>query len=92
MFGINLDGTGRIIDYIKNKKFAMEMEGSFPIRETFTFQGDSHSTLLTFEIRYNVPGKVLGVMADKLVIEKLNVTEAVAVLNKVKDICETRKS
>jgi anaerobic magnesium-protoporphyrin IX monomethyl ester cyclase len=89
MLGINLDGIGSVVDFIKDRKFAMEMEGAFPIRETFTFQGDSTSTLLTFEIRYNVPGKVLGVMADKLVIEKLNVTEAVAVLNKVKDICES---
>jgi ligand-binding SRPBCC domain-containing protein len=89
MLGINLDGTGRIVNFEKNRTFAMEMQGAFPIRETFTFQGDEQSTLLTFEIRYNVPGKVLGVMADKLVIEKLNVTEAVAVLNKVKDICET---
>ncbi|UCH80039.1 MAG: cobalamin-dependent protein [Nitrospiraceae bacterium] len=88
MLGINLDGTGRIVNFEKNRTFAMEMQGAFPIRETFTFQGDEQSTLLTFEIRYNVPGKVLGVMADKLVIEKLNVTEAVAVLNKVKDICE----
>jgi anaerobic magnesium-protoporphyrin IX monomethyl ester cyclase len=89
MLGINLDGTGSVVDFIKDRKFALEMEGAFPIRESFTFQGDTKSTLLTFEIRYNVPGKVLGVMADKLVIEKLNVTEAVAVLNKVKDICET---
>ncbi len=89
MLGINLDGTGSIIEFEKDKKFVMEMEGAFPIRETFAFQGDEQSTLLTFEIRYNVPGKVLGVIADKLIIEKLNVTEAVAVLNKVKDICET---
>jgi anaerobic magnesium-protoporphyrin IX monomethyl ester cyclase len=89
MLGINLDGTGSVVHYTKDNKFALEMEGAFPIRETFTFQGDAQSTLLTFEIRYNVPGKVLGVMADKLVIEKLNVTEAVAVLNKVKDICES---
>ncbi|UCH44810.1 MAG: cobalamin-dependent protein [Nitrospiraceae bacterium] len=88
MLGINLDGTGSIIEFEKDIKFSMEMKGAFPIRETFTFQGDEESTLLTFEIRYNVPGKVLGVVADKLVIEKLNVTEAVAVLNKVKDICE----
>jgi anaerobic magnesium-protoporphyrin IX monomethyl ester cyclase len=91
MLGMNLDGTGSIIEFEKDNKFAMEMEGSFPIRETFTFHGDTKSTLLTFEIRYNVPGKLLGVMADKLVIEKVNVTEAVAVLNKVKDICEAEK-
>ena len=90
MFGINLNGTGRISEFEKNRRFVMEMEGAFPIREIFTFQGDEESTELSFEIRYEVPGKVLGHIANKLVIEKLNVTEAVAVLNKVKDICEAK--
>ena len=88
MLGINNDGTGKISDYEKNKKFTMEMEGSFPIKETFSFEGDDNSTELTFDIKYDVPGKVLGVIADKLVIERLNVKEADAVLNKVKDLCE----
>jgi len=47
------------------------MEGAFPIRETFTFNGDSETTELVFEIRYDVPGKVLGVIANRLVIEKM---------------------
>ncbi|UCH44809.1 MAG: hypothetical protein JSV11_11000, partial [Nitrospiraceae bacterium] len=64
------------------------MEGSFPIKETYTFKGDEESTELTFGMHYDVPGKVLGVIADRLVIERLNVKEAVAVLNKIKDICE----
>ena len=65
------------------------MEGSFPIKETFNFQGDATSTELNFEIHSDVPGKVLGVIANKLVIERLNVKEADVVLNKVKDICES---
>jgi ligand-binding SRPBCC domain-containing protein len=92
MFGINLDGTGRIAEFENNRRFVMEMEGAFPIREIFTFLGDEESTELSFEIRYQVPGKVLGHVANKLVIEKLNVTEAVAVLNKVKEICEAEKN
>ena len=64
------------------------MEGALPLRETFTLDGDSDSTTLTVEIRYDVPGKVLGVIANRLVVEKMNVKEAQAVLNKVKTICE----
>jgi ligand-binding SRPBCC domain-containing protein len=88
MLGVNNDGTGRITDFEKNKKIAMKMEGSFPIQETYSFAGDEQSTELTFDINYDVPGKVLGVIADKLVVERLNVKEALAVLNKIKDICE----
>jgi uncharacterized Fe-S cluster-containing radical SAM superfamily protein/uncharacterized membrane protein len=92
MLGINLDGKGKVIELQKDKKFAMEMEGAFPIRETFRFQGDPENTELTFEIRYDVPGKVLGVIANRLLIEKMNVREAAAVLNKVKTICEAKKT
>jgi ligand-binding SRPBCC domain-containing protein len=88
MLGINNDGKGRIAEMEKNSRCVMEMEGSFPIKETYTFEGDDSSTELTFEIQYDVPGKVLGVLADKLVIERLNVKEAETVLNKIKDICE----
>ena len=88
MLGVNNDGKGSIVDFEKSSSFAMEMEGSFPIKETYAFKGDEHSTELTFGIKYDVPGKVLGVIADKLVVERLNVKEAIAVLNKIKDICE----
>jgi len=88
MLGVNNDGKGRIVEMEKNSRCVMEMEGSFPIRETYTFEGNDSSTELTFEIQYDVPGKVLGVLADKLVIERLNVKEAETVLNKIKDICE----
>jgi ligand-binding SRPBCC domain-containing protein len=88
MLGVNNEGSGRVGVFEKNRKFAMEMEGSFPIKETYTFQGDEKSMELTVDIRYDVPGKVLGVIADKLVVERLNVKEADAVLNKVKVLCE----
>jgi ligand-binding SRPBCC domain-containing protein len=88
MMGVNNDGRGSIVELEKDKKFVMEMEGSFPIKETYDFQGDEKSTELTFDMYYEVPGKVLGVIADKLVVARLNVKEAIAVLNKIKDMCE----
>jgi ligand-binding SRPBCC domain-containing protein len=91
MLGINHEGKGNITEFERNKKFAMEMEGAFPIKELYNFEGNEKHTVLTFEIHYNVPGKVLGVIANSLVIEKMNVTEAVAVLSKVKTICEAEQ-
>ena len=88
MLGINNDGIGKIVEFEKDRKLAIEMEGAFPIKETYTFAGDENSTELSFEIRYEVPGKVLGVIADKLLVERLNVMEADVTLNKVKDLCE----
>lgn len=91
MLGINLDGRGRVAAYRRNRKFALEMEGSFPIREIYIFDGDAASTILTFEMQYEVPGKVLGVMANRLIIEKMNIKEAAVVLKKIKAICEADK-
>lgn len=88
MLGMNFDGRGKVVAYRKNKKFSMEMEGSFPIRETYLFEGDSKTTTLAIEINYEVPGRVLGVLANRLVIEKINAKEAEAVLQKIKTICE----
>ncbi len=88
MLGMNFDGMGRVVAYRRNKEFSLEMEGAFPVREVYTFEGDSKSTLLTFKINYEVPGKILGVLANRLVIEKINIKEADTVLKKLKTICE----
>ncbi len=88
MIGVNLDGEGKVVEYNKHNKFSLHMGGAFPLREVFRFNGDTNSTTLNLEIQYEVPGKVLGVIANKLVIEKLNKKEAAAVIKKVKDLCE----
>lgn len=88
MVGMNFDGTGTVLEYKKNRKFGMTMHSSFPIQETYRFEGDDEATTLTVEIAYQVPGKVLGVLANRLVIEKVNAREAEAVLKKIKTICE----
>lgn len=88
MLGVNFSGKGSIIEYEKDKKFALRMEGAFPIKETYHFEEVSKGTKLTFEIDYEMPGQLLGVVANRLVIEKLNIREADTVLEKVKTLCE----
>ncbi len=88
MMGMDFKGRGEVLEYQKDHIYRMRMEGHFPITETFRFEGDDRSTTLTVEIEYDLPGKVLGVLADKMVIEKLNVKEADAVLERIKTLCE----
>ncbi len=88
MLGTDFKGKGKVLDYEKNRKFTMRMEGNFPITETYIFDGDQNSTTLTVEIEYELPGRLLGAIADKIVVEKLNVKEADTVLDKVKTLCE----
>ncbi len=91
MLGINFSGSGTVVALQPNRRFAMEMEGSFPIRESYQFERDSDYTILTADIEYEVPGKVLGAIANRLVVEKVNMKEAEAVLKKIKTICEADK-
>ena len=88
MFGMNFRGKGQVIENIKNRKFGLKMEGSFPIVEKYTFTPVDDGTELLFELEYEVPGKLLGSIANRVVIEKLNKKEAANVLSKVKTFCE----
>lgn len=90
MLGMNFKGKGEVREFEKDRKFAMRMGGSFPIQEIYQFEGDFKTTALTIDVYYEVPGKVLGVIADRLVVEKINAKEAEAVLRKVKTICEAK--
>jgi len=65
------------------------MEGAFPIKETYHFEDDGRGTRLIFEIEYETPGRLLNVVANRLVVEKLNIREADTVLEKVKTLCES---
>jgi len=88
MLGINFQGKGHITEHTKNKRFGMKMEGSFPITETYTFEKKENGTELSIEIQYEIPNKLIGLVANKGIIEKINKKEADSVLNKIKLMCE----
>lgn len=89
MMGIKFNGKGFVTENVKNKKFGLKMEGSFPIIETYTFAKVDEGTELAFDIEYEVPGKLVGSFANRVVIEKLNKKEAAYVLSRVKTLCES---
>lgn len=91
MLGINFNGAGKISVFRKNHAFGMEMRGAFPVEESFRFEKDDAATVLTVSVEYEVPGKVLGGIANRLVVEKVNRKEAQAVLRKIKTICEAER-
>ncbi len=88
MLGINFHGKGYVTEYIKNKKFGLKMEGSFPITETYTFNKTDEGTELVIEINYEPPGKIMGLIKEKGLLDKINKKEAENVLNKIKLLCE----
>ena len=88
MMGMKFHGRGRVTENVKNRKFGLMMEGSFPITETYTFSKVDSGTELGIEIEYEVPGKIMSVVANKGLVEKMNKKESEAVLSKIKLLCE----
>lgn len=88
MLGMNFHGVGKIIDNVKNKRFGLKMEGSFPILENYTFTKIEGGTELNTEIQYEMPGKIMSVVAKKGLMEKVNKKEAENILAKIKLFCE----
>ncbi len=90
MLGMNFHGTGEITEFVQNKRFGLKMEGNHPIAENYTFASADGGTELTFEIEYEMPGKIMGVVSKTGLIEKLNKKESENVLSKVKMLCEEK--
>ena len=88
MLGVKLHGTGSITEHETNRAFGMRMEGSIPLSEHYTFSTVGEGTELAAEITYEMPWKVLEMIANSAVVEKLNQKEAVNVLEKIKLLCE----
>lgn len=88
MLGIKFHGKGRITEKVRNKRFGLKMEGGFPIVETYTFNKVDAGTELEIEVQYEMPGRIMSVIANKGLIEKINKKESDNVLNKIKLFCE----
>jgi uncharacterized membrane protein len=89
MMGVKFRGKGTVTDNVKNKRFALSLEGKHPVSETYEFsdKGDG-STELKVKVEYEIPSKVFSAIADKLVVQRLNAIEARNVLEKIKLFCE----
>jgi len=88
MFGVNFGGKGTVTESRKNNRFGMKMEGGFPITEHYGFKQVDGGTELSVEVTYDIPGKIMQVVAKSAVIEKLNQKEAEGVLDRIKMLCE----
>lgn len=89
MMGLKFAGKGTVTENRKDKSFGLLLEGKHTIMEAYEFadKGGSASEL-KINIEYEIPGSVLGAIANKLIIEKLNNIEATQVLEKIKTVCE----
>ena len=88
MLGVKLHGTGSVTELEVNRLFGLRMGGSIPIAEHYTFAEVTAGTELAVEISYEMPWKVLELVANSSIVERLNQKEAISVLEKIKMLCE----
>ena len=88
MLGMNFGGKGTVTEHVNNEKFAMKMEGGFPITEHYGFRKVDGGTELTVEVIYETPSKIMQAVSKSGLVEKLNQKEAEAVLEKIRLMCE----
>jgi uncharacterized membrane protein len=88
MLGVNSNGRGHVVENIRNKEFALKMEGGFPIQEEYRFTPVDGGTELSVKIEYEAPGRLLKAVTSTKLVEKINKKEAANVLGKIKLLCE----
>ena len=89
MMGLRFAGPGSVTENVKDKSFGLSIEGKHPVKESYEFvpKGDT-ATELKIDVEYEIPGALLGAIASKVVLEKMNKQEAKSVLEKIKTLCE----
>ncbi len=88
MLGMHFDGTGPVTENVKNEKFGMTMEGGLPVTENFRFRQVNGGTELVVEVIYDIPGKIMQLLTENPVADKVNRKVAERVLEKIKTYCE----
>jgi len=85
--GIDISGTGRIEEYVHNRKFSLRMHTLMPIRKTVWFDGNDQRTTLKVSVGYDSTSKVLSFMF-RAITRKINHKESSVILNRIKTACE----
>lgn len=88
MVGVKLDGTTEIVEFAKNEHMRQENGDAIPGMFDWRYSLEAGKTRVTVNLDYTIPGSVLGKLADKLFVERLNEREAETVLAHLKSICE----
>jgi uncharacterized protein YndB with AHSA1/START domain len=91
MMGIRFDGTSEYVDVVPNQRINVKNTGGIPSTFDYRYANEGGKTRITAVVDYEIPGKLLGKIADRLVVERVNANAAENVLANLKAICEASK-
>jgi uncharacterized membrane protein len=87
MAGILLKGSSEDIEHIPNQRIVTKTKGGADSTQTWLFQPEAGGTKVTFEVEYTVPIKVVGKLAEAIIV-KMNEHEGDTLLANLKSIME----
>ena len=88
MAGIELTGKAETADYQRGKRYSFKTTG---VVSTFVYSAEPSNggSRVTAEVNYEVPQSVLGKVADKTVIERMNERDADKAAESLRAILDT---
>jgi coenzyme Q-binding protein COQ10 len=92
MAGFTFPVTSKVVEDKPGPKQARwkgTIEGPLAGQHIWTYTAKDGATEVTTEIDYTVPGKALGKITDKLIVEKMQERAMEASLENLKLLCET---
>lgn len=72
MGGIEIKGKAETADYVEGKLYSFKTTTGIISTFTYSVEPEDSGTRLTMDVEYEVPQSVLGKMADKAIVERLN--------------------
>ncbi len=91
MMGVKFEGTSEYLEVVPNEQVNLKNTGGIPSTFDYRYVNEGGQTRVTMVVDYEVPGKLLGKIADRLVVERVNANTAEHVLANLKAICEASK-
>jgi carbon monoxide dehydrogenase subunit G len=88
MGGVELKGKAETLEYKEGELFRYKTQGGIESTFTYRVSPEGQGTKLSIEVDYEVPQSVLGKIADKSIVEKMNTAQADAAANNIKSILE----
>jgi carbon monoxide dehydrogenase subunit G len=88
--GLTMAVTETVVDFQPDKLHLFEMEGMLRGRARWEVTPEREGTRLTTTFDYELPGGVIGKMANALVVKRLNATSLEGGLQNFKELVEGR--
>lgn len=88
MAGVSFDVNVTYVEHEEGTYDVLQTEGNVSSTHTWRYEPDGDGTRVTATIDYEVPGSVLGRIADMLVIERLNAKNLEQSLENARTILE----